>query len=76
MDLTNAILARELVGLEERQMGTTLMNSAWGQPAGIGYRNRRLQRHATQHRPLCSHRLSWRDPARKAKPDDWATPEA
>ena len=35
MDLTNAILASELVGLEERQMGTTLMNSVWASLPGL-----------------------------------------
>jgi hypothetical protein len=35
MDLMNAILASKCVGLEERQMGTTLMNSAWASLPGF-----------------------------------------
>jgi hypothetical protein len=35
MDLRNAILAGEHGGLEERQMGTTLMNSAWASLPGL-----------------------------------------
>jgi len=74
MELTNAILAGE----HRRGKRVSLRAIRWdrsdelcvGKPAGVRYRNLRLQRRATQHRRRFRYRFScgW-GPARKAGPD-------